>query len=244
MIIQLKDVHKHFVLGSHEIKAVNGVTLDLLEGEVNCFLGTSGSGKSTMLNLMAGFEKPTSGSVIAAGIPLETLDEHGLAVFRQKYIGFVFQSYNLIESLTALDNVTLPLTFRGVGKAARIATAREMLKLVGIENYADHKPSQMSGGQQQRVGIARALVCNPRILFADEPTGNLDTHTREEVIQLMISVARKQGQTMVIVTHEPEIARYADRILHMKDGVVDQDIRNTPILEIEPEEMNNAQLLD
>lgn len=244
MIIQLKDVHKHFILGSHQIKAVNGVTLDLMAGEVNCFLGTSGSGKSTMLNLMAGFEKPTSGSVLADGIPLETLDEHGLAVFRQKYIGFVFQSYNLIESLTALDNVTLPLTFRGIGKKERIAAAREMLRLVGIEEYADHKPSQMSGGQQQRVGIARALVCHPKILFADEPTGNLDTHTREEVIQLMISVARQQGQTMVIVTHEPEIARYADRILHMKDGVVDQDIRNTPILDMKSEEIVDAQLLD
>lgn len=244
MIIQLKDVHKHFVLGKHEIKAVNGVTLDLHEGEVNCFLGTSGSGKSTMLNLMAGFEKPTFGSVIADGVKLETLDEHGLAVFRQKYIGFVFQSYNLIESLTALDNVTLPLTFRGIAKKERIAAARDMLKLVGIEDYADHKPSQMSGGQQQRVGIARALVCNPKILFADEPTGNLDTHTREEVIELMISVARKQGQTMIIVTHEPEIARYADRILHMKDGVVDQDIRNTPLLEIKLEDIEDAQLLD
>lgn len=244
MIIQLKDVHKHFVLGKHEIKAVNGVTLDLHEGDVNCFLGTSGSGKSTMLNLMAGFEKPTSGSVIASGIPLETLDEHGLAVFRQRYIGFVFQSYNLIESLTAQDNVTLPLTFRGIGKKERNEAARDMLKLVGLEDYFDHKPSQMSGGQQQRVGIARALVCRPKILFADEPTGNLDTHTREEIIQLMISVARKQGQTMIIVTHEPEIARYTDRILHMKDGIVEQDIRNTPLIEIKTEDVEDAQLLD
>lgn len=244
MIIQLENVHKHFVLGKHEVKAVNGVTLTLNAGDVNCFLGTSGSGKSTLLNLMAGFEKPNSGSVRVNGVALETLDEHQLALFRQMHIGFVFQSYNLIESLTALDNVTLPLTFRGIRKKERKEKALDILKLVGLDGYADHKPSQMSGGQQQRVGIARALVCDPKILFADEPTGNLDTHTREEVIQLMLRVAREKQQTLILVTHEPEIARYADRVLSMKDGQVQQDLRNTPILEINTEEYEDAQLLD
>lgn len=244
MIIKLDDIHKHFVLGKHQVKAVDGISLTLEKGDVNCFLGTSGSGKSTLLNLMAGFEKPTIGSVNVLNKKLEKLNEDQLAIFRQKHIGFIFQSYNLIESLTALDNVTLPLTFRGIKKSERIKRAREYLKLVGLEEYANHKPSQMSGGQQQRVGIARALITEPEILFADEPTGNLDTHTREEVIYLMISVARKKQQTLIIVTHEPEISKYADRIISLKDGKIQQDIRNTPILDMKSEDESNAQLLD
>jgi len=221
-IIQLTDVKKIFQLGKHQVRAVDGVSLDIHEGEICCFLGTSGSGKSTLLNLMAGFEKPSVGSIQICNTKLEHLNEQSLTHYRQSHIGFIFQAYNLIESLTALDNVSLPLTFRGVKRKDRIERAREILKAVGLEGYDDHKPSQMSGGQQQRVGIARALICKPRILFADEPTGNLDTHTTDEVINMMVNIAKKNKQTMIMVTHEPELSNYADRTFHMKDGVIEK----------------------
>lgn len=216
----MHDVKKIFHLGKHHVHAVDGVTLDIQEGEICCFLGTSGSGKSTLLNLMAGFEKPSTGSIKICGINLEKLDEQELTLYRQKHVGFIFQAYNLIESLTALDNVSLPLTFRGVPKKDRIEKAKNILKAVGLEGYDAHKPSQMSGGQQQRVGIARALICNPRILFADEPTGNLDTHTTDEVINMMVNIAKTNNQTMIMVTHEPTLSKYADRTFHMRDGMI------------------------
>lgn len=221
-IIQLNEVKKIFRLGQNLVHAVDGVSLDIYEGEICCFLGSSGSGKSTLLNLMAGFEKPTKGTIRICNTPLQTLNEHTLTQYRQKHIGFIFQAYNLLESLTALDNVSLPLTFRGIKRKERIERSRSILKAVGLEGYDHHKPSQMSGGQQQRVGIARALISNPRILFADEPTGNLDSHTTEEVIQMMVQIAREKNQTMIMVTHEPELSKYADRTFHMKDGVIEK----------------------
>lgn len=221
-IIQLKDVKKIFHLGKHQVHAVDGVSLDIYEGEICCFLGTSGSGKSTLLNLMAGFEKPSKGSIHICDTRLERLNEQALTQYRQRHIGFIFQAYNLIESLTALDNVSLPLTFRGIKRKDRVEKSKAILKAVGLEGYAKHKPSQMSGGQQQRVGIARALICNPRILFADEPTGNLDTHTTEEVIAMMVNIAKNNNQTMIMVTHEPELSKYADRTFHMRDGLIEK----------------------
>jgi putative ABC transport system ATP-binding protein len=173
------------------------------------------------LNLLAGLEKPTRGEIVFKGMHLERMSEKDLAVFRRKHIGFVFQSYNLLPTLTALENVTLPLIFRRANKKERKRKAKEMLKAVGLENRARHKPSEMSGGQQQRVSIARAFINNPKVVFADEPTGNLDTKTSEEMMRLITGIAREHGQTLIIVTHDMEISKYADQIIHIKDGFIE-----------------------
>jgi putative ABC transport system ATP-binding protein len=181
-------------------------------------VGVSGSGKSTFLNLVAGLEKPSKGEIIIGGIPIHTLNEESITLFRQKNIGFIFQAFHLLPMLSATENVSLPLIFRGIEKKARNQMAREMLAAVGLVGYDKRKPTQMSGGQQQRVGIARALVGNPKIIFADEPTGNLDSATSREVMELMTKVVREHGQTMLIVTHDRKIAEYADRIVTIQDG--------------------------
>lgn len=191
-------------------------------GEICCLLGTSGSGKSTLLNLMAGLEKPTRGTIKIHGKQIEKMTEKQLAIFRQRNIGFIFQSYNLMPTLTALENVSLPLTFRGIHKKSRDKAAMNMLKAVGLEKYVKHKPTQMSGGQQQRVGIARAFVTKPPIVFADEPTGNLDSKTTQEVLQLMLRLAKENQQTLVIVTHDKSIATFADKIYYMMDGNIEK----------------------
>jgi len=201
---------------------LDNINLEIPKGEICCILGTSGSGKSTLLNLMAGLERPTKGSIIIKGKNIERMSENGLARFRQKYIGFVFQSYNLLPALTALENVSLPLVFRGVGRKARNKRAKELLEQVGLGTHLKHKPNQMSGGQQQRVGIARAFVGNPEIVFADEPTGNLDSKTTVEIMNLIIGLARKNNQTLVIVTHDMNIAKYADRIVYILDGNIEK----------------------
>ncbi|SNT09506.1 putative ABC transport system ATP-binding protein [Anaerovirgula multivorans] len=191
-------------------------------GEVCCLLGTSGSGKSTLLNLMAGLEKPTRGTIKIHGKHIEKMNEKQLAKFRQKNIGFIFQSYNLMPTLTALENVSLPLTFRGITKKIRDKAAANILKAVGLEKYIKHKPTQMSGGQQQRVGIARAFVSKPPIVFADEPTGNLDSKTTQEVLQLMLALGKENNQTIIIVTHDRSIAAFADKIYYMLDGNIEK----------------------
>lgn len=178
--------------------------------------------------MMAGLEKPTRGEIKICGLPVEKMNEDQLARFRQKYIGFIFQSYNLIPSLTALENVALPLIFRGVPRKVREKKALTMLKAVGIARYAHHKPSQMSGGQQQRVGIARAFVCNPRVVFADEPTGNLDSKTTREVMELMVGITRQNRRNLIIVTHDINVASYADRIIHILDGNIEKIEENNP----------------
>lgn len=209
----------------HEkVIALNCINLDIEEGAICCILGTSGSGKSTLLNMLAGLEKPTKGSVIIAGNNVSKLSERKLAIFRQKYIGFIFQSYNLLPSLNAIENVSLPMTFRGTNHKDRVSRAKKMLEAVNLGTRMNHKPSQMSGGQQQRVGIARAFVTRPKIIFADEPTGNLDTKTTKEVMGIMIDIARKYNQTLIIVTHDRDIAEYADRVITMIDGNVVSDI--------------------
>lgn len=202
--------------------ALDDISLEIKAGEVCCFLGTSGSGKSTLLNLMAGLEKPTKGTIEILGKRIEKMNEKGLALFRQKYIGFVFQSYNLLPALTALENVSLPLTFRGMKKTAREKVSRDILEAVGLKKYITHKPSQMSGGQQQRVGIARAFVSKPPIVFADEPTGNLDSKTTHEIMELMLRMAREYHQTLIIVTHDKSIAEYADKIVYILDGNIEK----------------------
>ncbi len=209
-------------MGDEKIIALNDVNLEIYRKEIICIIGASGSGKSTLLNMMAGLEKPTKGEIIVNNMHLEKMNEKQLTKFRQKNIGFVFQSYNLIPTLTALENVSLVLTFRGVPKRVREKKATEMLKNVGLGKRLHHKPSEMSGGQQQRVSIARAFVGNPKIVFADEPTGNLDTKTTFEIMDLVTSMVKDLNQTLVIVTHDDEISSYANRIFHMRDGKIEK----------------------
>lgn len=214
-------------MGKEKIVALNHIDLEIEKGEICCLFGSSGSGKSTLLNMLAGLEKPTKGSIKIKNVHIEKLDESQLAIFRQRYIGFVFQSYNLIPTLTALENVALPLIFQGIPKKEREKRAIKMLEAVGLGERLKHKPKEMSGGQQQRVSIARAFVNNPKILFADEPTGNLDTHTTIEVMEMITKIAREHDQTMIIVSHDAEIADYADKIITVKDGNILKIEKNT-----------------
>jgi len=220
-IIEIKDLRKVYRVGNEKVVALDSISFEVEKGEFCCLLGTSGSGKSTLLNLMAGLEKPTRGQIRIKDVYIDKMNEKKLAKFRQKYLGFVFQSYNLLPALTALENVSLPLAFRGIPKSIRDKRAKEMLEAVGLGTHLKHKPSQMSGGQQQRVGIARAFVGKPEIVFADEPTGNLDSKTSKEVMELITKMARKNGQTLIIVTHDMEIARYADKIIRILDGNIE-----------------------
>ncbi len=221
-VIRIKDVKKIYQMGKEHIQAVNGISLNIKQGEVCCLLGKSGSGKSTLLNLIAGLEKPSSGEIIFNKKHIERMNEDQLADFRQKYVGFVFQSYNLLPTLTAMENVTLPLIFKNVPLKERNERALEMLKAVGLADRAHHKPHEMSGGQQQRVSIARAFINSPQVVFADEPTGNLDTRTTYEMMDLITGLAKKNNQTLVIVTHDLELAEYADRIVMLSDGVIER----------------------
>ena len=216
-------------MGDEKIAAVNQVSLNIAYGEICCLLGKSGSGKSTLLNLIAGLEKPTKGSIVFNGQHIERMNEDQLANFRQQYVGFVFQSYNLLSTLTALENVTLPLIFRKIPLKERNERAMEMLDAVGLSDRAKHKPAEMSGGQQQRVSIARAFINSPQVVFADEPTGNLDTKTTYEMMDLITGLAEKNRQTLVIVTHDLEISEYAHRIIHLSDGKIERIVNNTQI---------------
>jgi len=217
-IIEVKNLYKLYKLGDSAVRALNGVSLEIYEGEFCAIVGTSGSGKSTMLNMLAGLEKPTKGQVIIDGQHIENLKEDQLVRFRREKVGFIFQSFQLLGSMNALENVALPLSFRGVPKAERLKKADKMLDLVKLKKHKKHLPNQMSGGQQQRVGVARALVVDPKIIFADEP--NLDSRTSREVMALMQQVVREQKKTLVMVTHDDHLAGYADRIFHIIDGKI------------------------
>jgi putative ABC transport system ATP-binding protein len=209
-------------MGSEKVIALDNINVTINKGELCCILGTSGSGKSTLLNMIAGLEKPTRGEIIIKGKHLEKMNEKQVTIFRRKYVGFVFQSYNLMPNLTALENVALPLVFGGVSRSKRNKQATEMLKSVGLSDRLHHKPSQMSVGQQQRVSIARAFVGTPEIVFADEPTGNLDTKTTIEVMEMMTKMAREHNQTFILVTHDRETSVYADKIIYFRDGNVEK----------------------
>lgn len=219
-LIEIRDLKKVYRLGNEKVYALKKVNLDIEKGEICCVLGTSGSGKSTLLNMLAGLEKPTKGTVTINGTVITALNEKKLARFRQENLGFIFQSYNLLNQLTAVENVAMPLMFKGVPKKRRNAIAMKMLKNVGLGERAKHKPNQMSGGQQQRVGIARAFAAKPTVIFADEPTGNLDSHTTDDVMRLMVEMCRKHNLTLVLVTHDLSISEYADKIVHIIDGEV------------------------
>ena len=220
-LFKLQNVRKIYPMGEEQIVALDDISLEFYKGKVYCLLGTSGSGKSTLLNMIAGLEKPTKGTILFKGKPLEKLSEAQLALYRQRYVGFVFQSYNLLPTLTATENVTLPLIFRKVPKKIRNQKANEMLNAVGLSERGRHKPNELSGGQQQRVSIARAFVNSPEVVFADEPTGNLDTKTTIEMMDLITGIARDHEQTLVIVTHDLEISEYADQIIRIKDGGIE-----------------------
>ena len=228
--IEIKDIRKVYRVDTEKIVALNRINLSIEQGEICCIFGTSGSGKSTLLNILAGLEKPSHGSVLIDGHDICKMSEKKLALFRQKNVGFVFQSYNLMSTLTALENVALPLQFRGMDKKKRNKYAMEMLISVGLKERMKHTPNQMSGGQQQRVGIARAFVARPKIVFADEPTGNLDSKTTKEVMEIMIHLARKHHETLIIVSHDRDIAKYADRIIYIIDGNIKSDEPNESVL--------------
>ena len=219
-VIEVRNVKKIYRMGQEKIRAVDNVSFTVNKGEFCCLLGTSGSGKSTLLNLMAGIEKLTSGEVIINGCSIGKLNENKLAKFRQENLGFVFQSYNLIGSMTALENVEFPLVFKRVPASKRKKLAKQMLKNVGLKGRINHKPKEMSGGQQQRVGIARAFVAKPAIVFADEPTGNLDSKTTTEVMELIKQMAKENSQTVVMVTHDRSLTVYADKIISILDGKI------------------------
>ena len=219
-MIQVKDLYKIYKMGETKVHALDGVDFEIYRGEFCAITGPSGSGKSTLLNMLAGLEHPTKGEIVISGKHIEKLNEKQLVTFRRNRVGFIFQSYNLIATMNAIENVALPLSFRGVPKAEREKKAKQYLKLVGLEKFMKHMPNQMSGGQQQRVGVARALVVEPQIIFADEPTGNLDSKTTMEVLKLMQQIVKERNQTLVMVTHDNNLATYADRIFKIIDGKI------------------------
>lgn len=219
-IIEVRNLRKEYPLGSETVVALGNINLQIMRGEICCIFGTSGSGKSTLLNQLAGMEKPTRGEVRIGGACVSRMNENELAAFRQNHLGFVFQAYNLLPYLTITENVAMPLMFRGVPRAKREKMARQLLCRVGLTHRLDHFPGQTSGGQQQRAGIARAFIARPDVVFADEPTGNLDSKTTVEIMEMICGFARTYHQTIVLVTHDPEMASYADRVVHLIDGAI------------------------
>ncbi|MDA8526707.1 ABC transporter ATP-binding protein [Gammaproteobacteria bacterium] len=223
-MIEVKDITKHYSLGTQTVKALRGLSFDIKQGEFIAIMGPSGSGKSTLMNIIGCLDSPTSGTYFLNQKEVSTLEGDELAGIRNKEIGFVFQNFHLLARNSALDNVMLPLKYAGIDKLDQIDRATEALSQVGLESRMDHQPSELSGGQQQRVAIARALVNNPSILFADEPTGNLDSQTGHDVMQLFHSL-HKEGQTIILITHENEIAAEAQRTIFIKDGLIESDTR-------------------
>lgn len=220
-VIDVRDLYKIYKVGTNKVRALNGVSFQVYEGEFCAIVGTSGSGKSTLLNMMAGLEKPTKGQIIINGHHIEKLNENQLVKFRGKHVGFIFQSFNLMGTMNAVENVAMPLMFRGVKKKERIDRAKKMLKLVGLSDHMKHRPNQMSGGQQQRVAIARAISTNPTILLADEPTGALDQKTGKQVMELFHTL-NDEGRTIIMITHDAKIASHAKRIVRILDGNISE----------------------
>ena len=223
-IIKTENLVRHFTVGTQTVEALRGVSLDINKGEFVAIMGPSGSGKSTLMNIIGCLDSPTSGTYHLNNKNVSTLDDDALALIRNHEIGFVFQNFHLLARNTALDNVMLPLKYAGIDKSEQEEIAMEVIKSVDLESRANHQPSELSGGQQQRVAIARALVNKPSILFADEPTGNLDSKTGDDVMKLFTNL-HKQGQTIILITHEIEVANQAERIISIKDGKIFEDQR-------------------
>ena len=223
-IIKTENLVRHFTVGTQTVEALRGVSLDINKGEFVAIMGPSGSGKSTLMNIIGCLDSPTSGTYYLNNKNVSTLDDDALALIRNNEIGFVFQNFHLLARNTALDNVMLPLKYAGIDKSEQEEIAMEVIKSVDLESRAHHQPSELSGGQQQRVAIARALVNKPSILFADEPTGNLDSKTGDDVMNLFTNL-HKQGQTIILITHEIEVANQAERIISIKDGKIFEDQR-------------------
>lgn len=225
-LIRLRGVTRVYGEGDAEVRALDGIDLDIAQGEFLAIMGPSGSGKSTAMNVLGCLDRPTTGQYLFEGVDVAGLSQDQRALLRRHYLGFIFQGYNLLPRTSALDNVELPLIYKGLPRAERLARAREALRLVGLEGREHHDPSQLSGGQQQRVAIARALAGEPRVILADEPTGNLDTTRSKEIMDLLCQLRRDRGLTIVMVTHEDDMAAYADRLIWMVDGKVKHDRLN------------------
>ncbi len=235
-IIALRDIRKTYDLGKVKIEVLKGVNAVVRKNEYVAIMGPSGSGKSTLMNILGCLDKPTSGQYVLNGTDVSRMDEDQLAEVRNKEIGFVFQTFNLLARLTGIENVALPLIYGGVKKSERVERAENILKAVGLGHRMHHKPNELSGGERQRVAVARALVNNPSIILADEPTGNLDTKTSYEIMELFEEIHAK-GNTVIIVTHEEDIARYAHRIIRIRDGVIERDEQN--VNKLNPTELRN-----
>ncbi|MBK8659643.1 MAG: ABC transporter ATP-binding protein [Bacteroidetes bacterium] len=224
-MIEISNISKEYIMGSQLIAALRGVSLTIHRNEYVALMGPSGSGKSTLMNILGCLDTPTSGSYILNGTEVSTMSDDELAFVRNKEIGFVFQTFNLLPRLSSLENVALPMVYAGLGKTERLQRAQEVMEMVGLKDRMHHKPNELSGGQRQRVAIARALVNNPSIILADEPTGNLDTKTSYEIMNIFETI-NKGGNTVILVTHEEDIARHARRVLRLRDGAVETDTQN------------------
>lgn len=229
--IRLRDIKKIYKMGGQELAALNGINLDIKRGEFAALMGPSGSGKSTLMNILGCLDRPTVGSYELEGKEVAHLSDDELAVMRNKHIGFVFQNFNLLSRISSLENVALPLVYAGVGASERRKRAQEVLEAVGLGDRAEHLPNELSGGQRQRVAIARALVNNPEIIMADEPTGNLDTKSTKEIMEIFQEM-HGRGKTIILVTHEPEIAVCANRQLLVRDGVITRDEGKGVVLDV------------
>ena len=227
-VIKVNNITKHYLLGSQKVEALRGVTFGIRQGEFIAIMGPSGSGKSTLMNIIGCLDSPTNGTYHLNNKEVSTLEGDELAGIRNREIGFVFQNFHLLARNSALDNVMLPLKYAGFNRDDQLKKAKETLSKVGLESRMNHQPSELSGGQQQRVAIARALVNNPSILFADEPTGNLDSQTGHDVMQLFHNL-HQQGQTIILITHENEIAAEAQRVIYIKDGLIESDIKKDKV---------------
>jgi putative ABC transport system ATP-binding protein len=230
-VIEVKDVFKTYELGGIAVRALRGVSVEIDRGEYVAIMGPSGSGKSTLMHILGCLDMPTAGTYSINGVDVSGLDEDDLSDLRNRYIGFVFQAFNLIPRTRALANVALPLQYAGLAKAERLSRAKTALAMVGLSDRADHMPSELSGGQQQRAAVARALVTNPALILADEPTGNLDTHSTREVLGVFEHLNR-QGRTIVLITHEEEVAAHAKRVIRVRDGRIVADTRSDRLSEV------------